>query len=59
MIKTHKHINWINSRCTYTLNVIVKMNNKFNMMREISKTIRNILRRLHQILKMNDWQKAE
>ena len=38
-------------RCTYTLSVMVKMNNMFNMMREISKMIRNILRRLHQFVR--------
>jgi len=41
----------IECKCTYTLNVIEKMNNMFNMMREISKIIRNNLRRLHQFVR--------
>ena len=47
--KTCKTIEY---RFTYALNEIVKINSIFNTMRETNKEIKNILRRLHQIMRL-------
>ena len=42
----------IDFKFSYTLNEIVKMNSMFNEIRETNKEIKNILRRLHGMVRL-------